>query len=349
MRSSFCQSNKSLLSACVVFAILAGAVTANAQTPPAPAYWGTQAEYVMNAFTATTNEYLTGIGFWTADGQATEQAPLTYQISVYGDLQFDGDGQLSDFKVSATGNLSASGYHPINFSQVEFAVDEPYYVVLGLSNTIGDPKYGLFTTSDETEAGYQSDTYTFEGGNGGWITSYYAPASEYAIFALTPITAPVSSGDDGIRIVDSAGDWTYANEEYVPTDTLTANITATDNGPYDLEIEVTGGMDPITLSGSLLNDTGEDWAGLRMQLGHGLGEDFQLAGDGVTFTGLGINELAVSGPIASDGEPKSLAFGINLPGDDPYTFTLRMMAIPEPASVLLLTIAGLLLMLRRKR
>ncbi|MDZ7616069.1 MAG: PEP-CTERM sorting domain-containing protein, partial [Patescibacteria group bacterium] len=103
------------------------------------------------------------------------------------------------------------------------------------------------------------------------------------------------------------------------------------------------------------NNTGSDWLnGYCIQLGYGLGDDFVLATDGLSFAtnaplGLagGETQAVYPYPVAI-GADITASFPINM--GDSNVFTIRQFAVPEPGSLGLLAFCGLaLLALRRRR
>jgi len=133
---------------------------------------------------------------------------------------------------------------------------------------------------------------------------------------------------------------------------LEVDKTAVDMGPFDMEITVTGGLTAITIDETVLNPTMVDWTDYHVQLGTGLGDDFEAStpGDGLLFvsgtsatfptlTWLSEDELAFSGSIVGPLNSDDLLLQLQLPGADPYTFTLRQWptttVIPEPSTLVI--------------
>ncbi len=159
-----------------------------------------------------------------------------------------------------------------------------------------------------------------------------------------------------IEVIGASGNWGYTDEYTVgepqdPNTTLNVTKTATNFGPFDMEIEVTGGMNPITIEEVVTNSTGVEWPGYVVQLGTGMGDTFVLSdGTSLSFDG-GAVEMTYVDPIGI-GDAFSLTLDIHLPhlpAGDPVFFTLRQYAIPEPGSLLLLAFGSLALLAFRRR
>jgi len=179
----------------------------------------------------------------------------------------------------------------------------------------------------------------------------------------------VGLSDAGIEVTGTAGTWNITREENSVPEVLEVDKRAVDLDPFDMEITVTGGSTTITIDETVLNETMEDWTDYHVQLGTGLGIDFVAStpGDGLSFisgtsstfpalTWLSEDELAFSGSIVGPLNSDILQLQLQLPGDDPYTFTLRQWpttttVIPEPSTFLIwaLGLLGLVLCARRRR
>ena len=136
--------------------------------------------------------------------------------------------------------------------------------------------------------------------------------------------------------------------------TLTVEKTANDSGPFDMEITVTGGLTTININETVLNPTMVDWSDYHVQLGTGLGGGFVASApsDGLSFisgtsatfptaTAMSEDELAFSGSLVGPLNSDFQQLQVQVPGADPYTFTLRQWptfptgpTIPEPMTML---------------
>jgi hypothetical protein len=349
MGNSFKQWHKLVLVACVLLVAITG--TALAQ-PPEPDGYYTQALYVLNEYMADSDGFLTAVGFFTDENQPN----LAYEISIH--RQFDVTnyvGTLGDNAVAWTdGILEGAGYHAVNITPVALTENEPYYIVLGLAG-VGSPLFGAYHHTEPAGGWWTLDTqYTFPQSGGQWDEAWYGAFD--LRWAIDPTTT--SELQANIWVEQTRGNWDVSPEAgtYVPPATLDAQITATDLGPFDIQIGVTGEMDTSTapgleliyINGTLENASGMDWSGLGVQLGYGLEADFVLATDGLALTdGVGgfftevfFDDLIENGAIDSE------LFPIVLPPgrDDPFFFTMRVYAIPEPGSLLLLGLASLALL-----
>ncbi|MEX1017157.1 MAG: hypothetical protein WD534_03030 [Phycisphaeraceae bacterium] len=175
-----------------------------------------------------------------------------------------------------------------------------------------------------------------------------------AIVGFWMCLAPAKLDADITSIAQPAGDvqiwsdWDYASYR------LSVDTTQ----PMDVVFEVDSPSSNLlyTLDVGLLNASGVDWTGLRLELGSGTHDAFVRAGDqaGVTFD---TTTVDYKGAILDVDEPELLVweqapvlqgnlgwvgFGLNLPSapnpeTDTYSFTLRHTPlVPEPASSLLL-------------
>lgn len=144
-------------------------------------------------------------------------------------------------------------------------------------------------------------------------------------------------------------------------------------GPVDIEFTVvpTGGVTEYTIIEGVSNSTGFDFTEYRMELGFGMGIDFvqSAPGDGLDFDAPDYNLPTTLAPFfttvtvtedvitASDGIslPNGaftipyFQFAIDVP-DGISAFTLRQVptAVPEPASVALLTLGAVTTLSRRR-
>lgn len=148
-------------------------------------------------------------------------------------------------------------------------------------------------------------------------------------------------------------------------------------GFSDIEFEVvdSGGVTEYAIVEGVLNNTGSDWASYHVQLGFGTGTDFVISpsSDGLDFDAPFYNSTISFDPtpylsfpsytasedvIDAFGPPGQLDFQYNEPfvfhidvPDGITSFTLRQypVAVPEPASVLLLAMLVLGGLTRRAR
>jgi len=187
------------------------------------------------------------------------------------------------------------------------------------------------------------------------------------------------AGDDNM-------DWSWNTWKHSVDFTTSAPfdiiVRASNHTPAEDESEVT----EYWVDARILNQTGVEWQGMRMQLGFGHGEGFtpSSSGDGldfdaphfddfvdIGFTGqtetrsLGANEILLADMNLVSGNRPSLWFSIDVPNHDAmprsvwfpdeqnvtgYEFTLRYtpMPIPEPATIGL-TLGGVAALARRRR
>ena len=186
----------------------------------------------------------------------------------------------------------------------------------------------------------------------------------------------------GITVSDDAGNWNVASQNFLPIGstmlpTLEVAETATDVGPFDLEISVAdlpvGGETNITVAKDVTNSSNVDWAQFELSVGTGLGDSFveSDALDGL-YLGLNTQEAGTVFDITEFDdalEPNNALFtALAVPGlamgdstdfliditvsddidgiiDGQAVFTLRQSAVatPEPASIALWTMLGVAL------
>jgi len=112
---------------------------------------------------------------------------------------------------------------------------------------------------------------------GGW----YGGMQHYGVTVMD-----LGATAQGILVTGQAGNWLYQDTYYAPNQ-LYIQKHATDMGPFDLEITVLGGIDPINILEEVENLTGITWTDYHFELGYGLGQNFvssQLTpGDGLSF------------------------------------------------------------------
>lgn len=217
------------------------------------------------------------------------------------------------------------------------------------------------------------DTWTIGHGQGSphtltWGGTYSGGGYNLQHYAVTVLD--LGAAAQGIAVTNQAGAWDYQATNS-PDNTLLVTKFATDMGPFDMEILVVGGLDPINILEEVLNlvQPPVAWTDYHVQLGFGVGQAFtpSTPGDGLFFTFGKSNTFPLMTPIGTEWDELSFAGGLTPPfstadfdlwvdlpdGQDPFTFTLRQWptvgaVIPEPATLVLVLVgAGALALFRR--
>jgi len=221
-----------------------------------------------------------------------------------------------------------------------------------------NPGAKLVLNANDTVLGFSLDGVTMAPGTYDSSSGLVSPDGAPAILGNGVLTV------SGIAVTGTAGNWRLATS--AQPNELTVSKTATDLDPFDMQITVAGGGVLRQILEDVINTTDEDWADYHMLLGFGLGPEFVPSepGDGLgfadalsqAFPGLAISEdeLSFDRGIVPIGEPADFALSIEVPGDQPFTFTLRQYPttgdiIPEPATLSLLGLGALLAIGRRRR
>ena len=186
-----------------------------------------------------------------------------------------------------------------------------------------------------------------------WGGTYVGGTVTYTHYAVT--TMDLGGTAQGILVTGFAGNWDY-QDSFNPPDQLIITKWANDMGPFDLEITVTGGIDPINILEEVYNNTGIAWTDYHFELGYGLGPAFQrssstdglffISGSSLAFplmTPIGTpewDELSFAGGTVPPLSWADFNLWVDLPnGVDPFIFTLRQWpttsVIPEPAALVL--------------
>ncbi len=171
-------------------------------------------------------------------------------------------------------------------------------------------------------------------------------------------------------IVETAATEPINEESDLPRNAI--EETATDTGPFDVQFEIRRSSGPVTGTGAIdktvLNDSGQDWTRFEMILGTGLGDEFaaSTAGDTLAFSepfssspreltdffaDLLIEEdrLVFSNGLLPAGQTAQFTVYVTVNDLSDNPFTIRQIAIPEPGSMSLLALGGLLALLRRRK
>ncbi|NQU26080.1 MAG: PEP-CTERM sorting domain-containing protein [Candidatus Nealsonbacteria bacterium] len=89
----------------------------------------TDVDTAFNAFTATSDDPLNSVGFYTA------QDDVDFTIKVYDDFDQGGNGTLETELASKSGTIGVTGYHTIDLDGlVDLALGDDFYIYLELSD-----------------------------------------------------------------------------------------------------------------------------------------------------------------------------------------------------------------------
>ncbi|MDY0171061.1 MAG: PEP-CTERM sorting domain-containing protein [Thermoguttaceae bacterium] len=358
MGNSIKQWHKSVLLCSVIVGLLGGAALA------APDVYIQSPSLGYNVFNANEPWDCVDVTFWLG-GQITTFT-LPSNVHIYDQVPDGVTPGLQSAPIATT-----AGEHTLHFDMGTEMPAGTYYAVL----QPGNATHGVFTSGTQDNVSFFSfdganwsdlNTYTFDSGNPllTWpsFTQFNAPGN-FTISAV-PSMAPVA----GIVATGVHGDWEITDQQFVQGvfDTLDVEKTANELKPFVMEVDVTGGLDPIAVTEIVTNNTGEDWIGYGFQLGFwdDVEERFVPAtvGDGLAFiqgynnsnefgapTTFSPNSIYFDGALIPDGGTATFNLMVDLPGDPQFTFALRQYAIPEPGTAMLLGIAGLMLLGFRRR
>jgi hypothetical protein len=178
------------------------------------------------------------------------------------------------------------------------------------------------------------------------------------VYAYTTMRVDQQPQQGAITVTGTSGPGLVTVSSNPQEDVLLLEKEVYSLDPFDIEITVTGGQSQITIDETVLNLTGEDWLDFHYQLGFGLGDQFRPSDDtdGLSFLSgvsdvfgpgalLSQDELAFAGGVVPPGGIALFNLVIALPGEDPFTFTLRewpTTIIPEPATLLIWSLLGAL-------
>lgn len=149
-----------------------------------------------------------------------------------------------------------------------------------------------------------------------------------------------------------AGLVAFSSDAFNTWDASGARVLQSISGPVDL-IVFAESESPFTMTLTHTNDSDFDWTGFILTLDDPLGVANFVEGT----AGSTRFETVVYDPyrlefwapeIVLIGEVVTLQFDIDVPSDDLYYICLGQQPIPEPATIALLGLGGLLLLRRRK-
>ncbi len=171
------------------------------------------------------------------------------------------------------------------------------------------------------------------------------------------------------NIIETAANLPIIGESDLPRSDI--DETATDMGPFDVQFEIRDISGLVTGTGaidkSVQNDSGVDWTSFEMILGTGLGDAFAASTPGDTlafsepfssspseltnfFADLLIEEdrLVFSNGILPAGQSAEFTVYVSVDDLSDNPFTIRQIAIPEPATLGVLILGLIPVLLRRK-
>jgi len=228
--------------------------------------------YAFNAFTATSDQDLAAVQFWTRADEAG------YDVRVYD--TFSG-GSLAGLLGSTTGTCTFAGAHTVNLpTPVPLTAGNDFYVYLHITNggsfplaaDSAFPGYSSACTASARQSYYSSDGTS-------WTDLYTTvPTGNFCIKALVTTTAPpeITVLGNGIAIND--GDMTPNATDGTDLGSVTQGATGISR-TFTVRNDGTG---TLTL-GRVTVPTGFTWTeGLPLSLAPGMSADFTIRLDTTT-------------------------------------------------------------------